>query len=153
MAGLWVKTSTPTPTSTPPPTPKSGLTSGPILQVVDLLLLLSFFWRGTFARISLWLCFYSGDTLCPRCCVGVQKLALTCDSTQMGLLAASRIGRWLHARTAIMWTHTDKHRNGSHRSCDGKGQSCSCRHQQWRFWIFRFYRIQFPDLHQLINMN
>lgn len=70
--------------------------------------------------------------------MGVQRLALTCGSTQMGLLAASRIGRWLHARTAIMWTHTDKYRNGSQGSCDAKGQSCNCRDQQRRFGFLDF---------------
>lgn len=34
--------------------------------------------------------------------MGVQRLALTGDTTQMGLPEASRIGRWLRARTAIM---------------------------------------------------
>lgn len=50
--------------------------------------------------------------------MGDQRLALTRNTTQMGLLSASRIGRWLHARTAIMWTNTYKHRDGSQRSCD-----------------------------------
>ena len=34
---------------------------------------------------------------CPRSCVGVERLALTCDTTQTKLLSASRVGRWAHA--------------------------------------------------------
>lgn len=44
---------------------------------------------------------------CPRSCVGVERLALTCDTTQTRLLSASRVGRWAHAHVPPHPQHTN----------------------------------------------
>lgn len=46
---------------------------------------------------------------CPRSCVGVERLALTCDTTQTKLLSASRVGRWAHAHVPPPPPRTHKH--------------------------------------------
>lgn len=117
-----------------------GLISGPIVQEMHHFWL-SLCWKKTSENLSVAVVLKWRHTL-PQVLRG-SWLALTGDTTQMGLLAASRIGRWLHARTAIMWTHTYKYRNGSQRSCDGKGHSCNYRYQQGGFGFLYFTKCIF----------